>query len=86
MFAVKTNLLITWEHFHRDKFGLRSNKSETYLISWPDLLWNFGLRSLTQNIHPESTLQELAYHQDVALDHDHSYGPIWPFVRCLCNG
>jgi hypothetical protein len=62
MFTVKTRLLITWEHFHRDKFDLRSNKSETYLSSWADLLWNFGLRSLTQNIHPESALQELAYH------------------------
>ncbi len=29
IFTVKTSLLITWEHFHRDKFGLRSNKSGT---------------------------------------------------------
>jgi hypothetical protein len=72
--------------FSQRQIDLRSNKSETYLRIWADLLWNFGLTSLTQNIHPESTLQELAYHQDVALDRDHCYGPIWPFVRCVCNG
>jgi hypothetical protein len=43
MFTVKTNMLITWEHFHREKFALRSNKSETYLRIWADLLRNFGL-------------------------------------------
>ena len=36
-------MLITWEHFHRVKFGLRSNKSETYRRIWPDFFWNFGL-------------------------------------------
>src|SRR5712692_11041423 len=40
---VKTNMLITWEHFHRSKFGLWSNKSETYVRIWADFLWNFGL-------------------------------------------
>jgi hypothetical protein len=34
---------ITWEHFHRDKIGLRSNKSETYLRIWADFFRNFGL-------------------------------------------
>src|SRR3984893_391268 len=31
---VKENVLVTWEHFHYAKFGLRSNKSETYLRIW----------------------------------------------------
>jgi hypothetical protein len=38
-----TNMLITWEHFHRGKFARRSNKSETYLRIWADFFWNFGL-------------------------------------------
>jgi hypothetical protein len=38
-----TNMLITWEHFHRGKLARRSNKSETYLRIWADFFWNFGL-------------------------------------------
>src|SRR5450755_3960495 len=40
---VKDYVLLTWEHFHRGKFDLRSNKSETYRRIWPDFFWNFGL-------------------------------------------
>src|SRR5260370_15257732 len=43
---VKANMLITWEHFHRGKFGLWSNKSETYRRIWPDFFWNFGLKKV----------------------------------------
>src|ERR1700731_2785374 len=40
---IKYFMLITWEHYHRVEFGLRSNKSETYRRIWPDFPWNFGL-------------------------------------------
>src|SRR6202047_135279 len=43
LIIVKDNMLITWEHFHRVRFDLRSNKSETYRRIWPDFFWNFGL-------------------------------------------
>ena len=46
-------MLITWEHFHRVKFGLRSNKSETYLRIWADLLWNFGLVEIANTYFPQ---------------------------------
>src|ERR1700722_9926987 len=43
LIIVNENMLITWEHFHRVRFDLRSNKSETYRRIWPDFFWNFGL-------------------------------------------
>ena len=43
LIIVKHYMLFTWEHFHRVKLGLRSNKSETYRRIWPDFFWNFGL-------------------------------------------
>src|SRR5580692_4969012 len=43
LIIVKDHMLLTWEHFHGAKFGLRSNKSETYRRIWPDFFWNFGL-------------------------------------------
>src|SRR5260370_34135791 len=48
---VKANMLITWAHFHRGKFGLWSNKSETYRIIWPDFFWNFGLEEASRKNH-----------------------------------
>ena len=41
---VKDYMLFTWEHIHRVKFGLWSNKSETYRRIWPDFFWNSGLK------------------------------------------
>src|SRR5580658_5837750 len=38
-------MLPTWEHFHRVKFDLPSNKSDIYLRIWADFFWNFGLES-----------------------------------------
>ena len=43
LIIVKDYMSITWEHFHRVKLGLRSNKSETYRRIWSDFFWNFGL-------------------------------------------
>ena len=51
MLTVKTNPLITWEHFHRDKFGLRSNKSETYLRIWADFLPELRIKQLNIKKH-----------------------------------
>jgi hypothetical protein len=36
-------MLPTWEHFHRVKLDLPSNKSDIYLRIWADFFWNFGL-------------------------------------------
>src|SRR5580700_4872935 len=65
LIIVKDYMLITWEHFHRVKLGLRSNKSETYRRIWPDFFWNFGLDALFQKPHMECSYSAL--HQVVRV-------------------